>query len=146
MSGDLLFTHTGFSGPAILNISRYAKTGRTLRIDYRKELQELPRRMQAVFTERSKGSSGDIRTKLLASLLKCDEFTISGADKHGMVTAGGVSLSELDLSTMKLISFRNSGAGDIYVIGEAIDADGITGGYNLQLCWSTAAAAADVLR
>ena len=146
MSGDLLFTHVGFSGPAILNISRYAKAGRTLCIDYRKEFQELPRRMQAVFTERSKGSSGDIRTKLLASLLKCDEFTISGVDEHGMVTAGGVSLSELDLSTMKLNSFRNSGAGDIYVIGEAIDADGITGGYNLQLCWSTSAAAADAVR
>ena len=34
----------------------------------------------------------------------------------------------------------------LYAIGESIDADGITGGYNLQLCWSTAAAAADDLR
>ena len=34
----------------------------------------------------------------------------------------------------------------VSAIGEAIDADGITGGYNMQLCWSTAAAAADDLR
>ena len=34
----------------------------------------------------------------------------------------------------------------LYVIGEALDADGTTGGYNLQLCWSTAATAADALR
>jgi predicted flavoprotein YhiN len=33
----------------------------------------------------------------------------------------------------------------LYAIGEAIDVNGITGGYNLQMCWSTASAAAESL-
>jgi len=32
------------------------------------------------------------------------------------------------------------------VVGEALDADGISGGYNLQMCWSTACTCADDLR
>ena len=48
---------------------------------------------------------------------------------------------------MQLKIFANENAhaqstGALYVIGEAIDADGITGGYNLQLCWSAALTAA----
>ena len=67
-----------------------------------------------------------------------------------MVTAGGVSLDEIDMSTMRIRKFsdenaRAHGTGALYVIGEAIDAYGITGGYNLQLCWSTALTAADSL-
>ena len=58
-----------------------------------------------------------------------------------MVTAGGVSLDGIDMKTMRIRDHEG-----LYAIGEAIDADGITGGYNLQLCWSTAAAAADDLR
>jgi len=52
-----------------------------------------------------------------------------------------VKLDEIDMRTMRSKRFDG-----LYVIGEALDADGITGGYNLQLCWSTAAAAADDLR
>ena len=151
MSGDILFTHEGFSGPAILNISKYAEAGSTLGLEYKKELSELPRRMQRVIEERAKGPSGDIRTKVLDALLSCDDFIISGVDPKGMVTAGGIALDEIDFSSMKVKKFRNEsahaqGTGALYVIGEAIDADGITGGYNLQLCWSTACTAADSLQ
>ena len=57
-----------------------------------------------------------------------------------MVTRGGISLDEVDLSSMQISRFPG-----LYAIGEIIDADGITGGYNLQLCWSTARTAADAL-
>lgn len=146
MTGDLLFTHRGFSGPAILNISRYAKTGHTIRINYNKTADELPRRLIRSLEDRAKGPSGDIRTTILSALLSSDEFTISSVDEHGMVTAGGISLDQIDTHTMKLQAGENAGSGALYAIGEAIDADGITGGYNLQMCWSTANTAADSLR
>ena len=81
------------------------------------------------------------RGKPYDPLSKEDPDITLGVDERGMVTAGGVSLDEIDMRTMRAKRFDG-----LYVIGEALDADGITGGYNLQLCWSTAAAAADDLR
>lgn len=141
MKGDLLFTHEGLSGPVILNISKYVEPGELIRLCYNKELYELPKRMQRILRERSRGLLGDVRTNVLASFLDHDDFKVSGVDEHGMVTAGGVSLDEIDMKTMRAKRFDG-----LYVIGEALDADGITGGYNLQLCWSTAASAADDLK
>ena len=141
MKGDLLFTHEGLSGPVILNISKYVEPGELIRLCYNKELHELPRRMQRILRERSRGLLGDVRTNVLASFLNQDDFIVSGVDEHGMVTAGGVSLEEIDMKTMRIKAHEG-----LYAIGESIDADGITGGYNLQLCWSTAAAAADDLK
>ncbi|MBE6027630.1 MAG: aminoacetone oxidase family FAD-binding enzyme [Clostridiales bacterium] len=141
MKGDLLFTHEGLSGPVILNISKYAEPGELIRLCYNKELHELPRRMQRILRDRSRGLLGDVRTNVLASLLDHDDFTVTGVDERGMVTAGGVSLDEIDMRTMAAKRFDG-----LYVIGEALDADGITGGYNLQLCWSTACTCADDLR
>ena len=201
MTGDLLFTHTGFSGPVVLNISRYASAGSRISINYNKAFSQLPKRMQHVIEARAKGPSGDIRTTLLSRILENDEFTVSSVGDNGMVTAGGISLDEIDLSTMKVrlskarlskasLSEANVSEADVseaghskedmfsnaylseavhskeikkscpekssncesdsnvslYAIGEAIDADGITGGYNLQLCWSTACTARDSLR
>lgn len=140
MTGDLLFTHRGFSGPVILNISRHAEPGGTLSISYGRAMEDLPKRMQKVLESRSRGPSGDVRTSVLAGLLISDDFIISSVDGNGMVTAGGISLDEIDTSTMQLRRFPG-----LYAIGEAIDADGITGGYNLQMCWSTASAAAGAL-
>ena len=141
MKGDLLFTHEGLSGPVILNISKYVEPGELIRLCYNKELYELPKRMQRILRERSRGILGDVRTNVLASFLDHDDFKVSGVDEHGMVTAGGVSLDEIDMKTMRAKRFDG-----LYVVGEALDADGITGGYNLQLCWSTAASAADDLK
>jgi predicted flavoprotein YhiN len=141
MKGDLLFTHEGLSGPVMLNISKYAAPGELLRLCYNKELHELPKRMQRVLRERSRGLLGEVRTNVLAAFLNQDDFIVSGVDEHGMVTAGGVSLDEIDMKTMRIKKYDG-----LYAIGESIDADGVTGGYNLQLCWSTAAAAADDLR
>ena len=140
MKGDLLFTHEGLSGPVILNISKYVEPGELIRICYNKELHELPRRMQRILRERSRGLMGDVRTNVLALLLNQDDFIVSGVDEHGMVTSGGVSLDGIDMQTMQMKDFEG-----LYVIGEALDADGITGGYNLQLCWSTAGTCADAL-
>ncbi|MBE6039979.1 MAG: aminoacetone oxidase family FAD-binding enzyme [Clostridiales bacterium] len=141
MTGDILFTHDGFSGPAILNISKYAEAAEKIRLSYNKELEELPKRMQRILKDRARGESGDVKTKLLASLLDHDDFTVDRVDERGMVTAGGVKLDEIDMKTMQVKQ-----SDGLYVIGEALDADGITGGYNLQMCWSTACTCADDLR
>ena len=49
-----------------------------------------------------------------------------------MVTSGGVATGEIDSKTMKSRIIDN-----LYFAGEIIDVDGPTGGYNLQICWST---------
>ena len=148
ITGDLLFTHTGFSGPAILKISKYCEPGEKIRIDYNigktgpdgqtKTYESLPKRFRKTLEDRARGESGDIKTSKLAGLLESDEFIVKSIDVHGIVTSGGISLSEIDSGTMEIKKCPG-----LFAIGEAIDADGTTGGYNLQLCYSTAATASE---
>jgi len=60
---------------------------------------------------------------------------IFGFDK-AMVTSGGVDLKEIDSKTMQSKIVKN-----LFFAGEILDLDGPTGGYNLQICWSTGHAA-----
>ena len=55
---------------------------------------------------------------------------------RAIITAGGVSLDEIEPKTMRSKLIRN-----LYFAGEILDLDGPTGGYNLQVCWSTGYAA-----
>lgn len=76
--------------------------------------------------------------KRLAHLLK--EFSLevkglSGFDK-AVITSGGIELSEIEPKTM-----RSKLADNLYFAGEILDLEGPTGGYNLQICWSTGYAA-----
>lgn len=70
----------------------------------------------------------------LVKLLKGMEMTpvgLLGFDKS-IITSGGVSLKEIDAKTMKSRIIDN-----LYFAGEILNLDGPTGGYNLQVCWST---------
>jgi len=70
----------------------------------------------------------------LRALLKEFPLTVTsllGFNK-AIITAGGVSLKEIDPKTMRSRIIRN-----LFFAGEIIDLDGPTGGYNLQVCWST---------
>ncbi|EKE19838.1 MAG: hypothetical protein ACD_8C00098G0002 [uncultured bacterium] len=58
--------------------------------------------------------------------------------EKAMVTSGGVSTKEIDSQTMCSRIVPN-----LYFAGEVMDVDGPTGGYNLQLCWSTGFLAGD---
>lgn len=72
--------------------------------------------------------------KKLRLLLKQFPFTIKsllGFDK-AIITTGGVALKEIDPKTMQSKIINN-----LYFAGEILDLDGPTGGYNLQVCWST---------
>ncbi|OGF26423.1 hypothetical protein A2331_05825 [Candidatus Falkowbacteria bacterium RIFOXYB2_FULL_34_18] len=72
--------------------------------------------------------------KKLIYLLK--EFKLEVRELAGyskaIITSGGVSLREIDPKTMKSKLIDN-----LYLCGEVLDLDGPTGGYNLQVCWTT---------
>jgi predicted Rossmann fold flavoprotein len=72
--------------------------------------------------------------KKLRTLLKQFPLTIKGLlgfDK-AIITTGGITLKEIDPKTMRSRIINN-----LYFAGEVLDLDGPTGGYNLQVCWST---------
>lgn len=79
------------------------------------------------------------RRKLL-EITKAFPMTIMGAGsfKEAIITKGGISVREIHPSTMesKLVP-------GLYFIGEVLDLDAMTGGFNLQIAWSTAWAAAN---
>ena len=78
--------------------------------------------------------------KEIATALTAWKFSVSGLSgfKEAMVTTGGVALSEVDLKTMEAKRYPG-----LYFIGEVLDIDGDTGGYNLQFAYSSAMAVAD---
>lgn len=73
-------------------------------------------------------------TQALARLLTGCELRITGPtpNRDEMVTAGGVKLSEVNFKTMESRICPN-----LYVAGELLDIDGLTGGFNLQAAWTT---------
>ncbi len=68
--------------------------------------------------------------KLLKNL-EMTAFELCGFDS-AIVTSGGISIEEIDHKTMKSKVIDN-----LFFAGEIIDVDGPTGGFNLQICWST---------
>lgn len=178
-TGPLLMTHQGFSGPAILNLSRYAAPGRKLQIDWipgflEGELQKdffnraarggreiltdlqdtltgygvsLPRRFLQQFLQREginpSLKSAQCSKKQIQKLFQqfCrDDYVISGTGGYqtAMATRGGVPLSEIRQPSFETI--RHPG---LYIIGEALDVDGDTGGYNIQFAYASGRSCAD---
>ncbi len=82
------------------------------------------------------------RKKILL-LLKHFPITILGTEgfAHAIVTKGGVSLKEVDPKTM-----RSKIADNLFITGELLDIDAITGGYNLQAAFSTGFVAGSAVR
>lgn len=101
----------------------------------------LPKRLIPLFVRLSEISpekkchsvTREERSKLL-HLFKQWRLTVTGIDtpERAIITSGGVSLGDIDMRTMGSKKIAN-----LYFVGEMIDLDGPTGGYNLQLCWST---------
>ena len=70
----------------------------------------------------------------LIALLKAFPFTITGLReyKEAIITQGGISVKEVDPSTMKCKNIEG-----LSFAGEVLDLDAFTGGFNLQIAWST---------
>lgn len=73
------------------------------------------------------------------ALIKAFPFTLTGLGefKEAVITRGGVSVKEISPATMESKKIQG-----LYFIGEVLDLDAVTGGYNLQIAWSTAYLAA----
>ncbi|MCR5626772.1 MAG: NAD(P)/FAD-dependent oxidoreductase [Lachnospiraceae bacterium] len=82
--------------------------------------------------------SHEERRKLL-NLIKDLKISLKGfrGFEEAIITKGGVSVKEINPKSMESKKIKG-----LYFIGEIIDVDALTGGFNLQLAWSTAAAAA----
>ena len=101
--------------------------------------------MIPVLVERT-GIPGDakvhgIRREQRHRLLEClKDFAVplSGSRpvEEAVVTSGGVAVSEVDPKTMESKKVKG-----LYIAGELLDVDGYTGGFNLQIAWSTGYAA-----
>lgn len=78
----------------------------------------------------------------LVTLLKGFEFHITGLRDYNeaVITKGGIQVKEINPSTMesKLVS-------NVFFAGEILDVDALTGGFNLQIAWSTAYAAGNAV-
>lgn len=180
--GDLLITHWGLSGPAILRLSAWGARQLaavnyrfTLQVNWLNNLnfdevleslksfkQNHPKKAVAtqspfVFTQRmwkylvesAKISPetiwADVTKKQLVALtyqLIQTEYEVNGKStfKDEFVTAGGVTLKEVNFKTMESKLHDN-----LYFTGEVIDIDAITGGFNFQNAWTTAYLAANAI-
>jgi predicted Rossmann fold flavoprotein len=159
---NILFTHRGLSGPAILQISSYWRPGQTIALDLapahdtrefllqRKQARPkaetktvlaeiLPARLAQALAEAGlpPGPIGVVTDRALlafAARLKQWEVRPSGSEgwAKAEVTLGGVDTRDLSSRTM---AARN--VPGLFVIGEAVDVTGWLGGYNFQWAWSS---------
>ncbi len=161
---NILFTHRGLSGPAILQISNYWKPGTPVSIDLmpdanaidlimsdRSERRKLsnylasfmPSRLAARFAQLEADDKPLYqmnRNEIESIGRKLNDWQVSFSATEGWdraeVTLGGVSTDELSSTTME--SKKVSG---LYLIGEVVDVTGWLGGYNFQWAWSSGYAA-----
>ena len=101
----------------------------------------LPGKLRDVFPERT-GIAADKKVnsitkeerRKIVEKLKCLEYNITGCRgfNEAIITQGGVNVKEVDPSTMESRIIPG-----LYIAGEALDVDAHTGGYNLQIAWST---------
>ena len=150
---NLLFTHRGISGPAILNSSLYWNKG-SIEIDFlpykklefkqkQKQISSniaLPKRFVKEFLK-----SISLEDKVVSKLTKEEleklailkSYKLSPAGDFGYrkaeVTKGGIDTHEIDFKTMQSKKQKN-----LYFIGECLDVTGELGGYNFQWAFSTA--------
>lgn len=164
---NLLFTHRGLSGPAILQISSFWQPGDVVEIDLlpgRDALQWLQDQQAARPDSELKTVLGEVFTKKLASLLaeewfasrpmrqctpaelrsvaeKLSAWRIVPAGTEGYrtaeVTLGGIDTRDVSSKTME--SLKSPG---LYLIGEVLDVTGHLGGFNFQWAWASGYAAA----
>lgn len=159
---NMLFTHRGLSGPAILQISSYWRPGDAITIDLlpgmdasgllidgktarpRAEAKTIlaevmPKRLAealagAALPDRPLGETANRDLEAFGDRLNNWALTPTGSEAYAKaeVTIGGVDTSGLSSKTMEAKTVPG-----LYVIGEAVDVTGWLGGYNFQWAWSS---------
>ena len=167
---DLLFTHRGLSGPAVLQISSYWHEGQPLHLnlapqaDIEGSLMQakvrskklianelgawVPNRLADAWVaqdsqwQRPVAEASDKALTQLAQKLSHWPLHPNGSEgyKKAEVTLGGVDTRDLSSQTME------SKQPGLYFIGEVVDVTGWLGGYNFQWAWASAFACAQALK
>ena len=164
---NILFTHRGLSGPAILQVSSYWQPGDAIEINLLPHLDLVDwldeQRQERPNTE-LKTLLGELFTRKMATLL-AEHWFVSKPLKHysaieledvaeklgnwrlvpagtegyrtAEVTIGGVDTREVSSKTME--SLKSPG---LYFVGEVLDVTGHLGGFNFQWAWASGYAAA----
>jgi predicted Rossmann fold flavoprotein len=168
---DLLFTHRGLSGPAVLQISSFWRAGTPIRIDLApaqdlaaqladakrrsqrqlgNELAEImPKRLADAWLAatpdeavRPMPQQRDRDLVQLAERLHAWELKPQGSEGYRKAEVTAGGVDTRELSSQTLESRRIPG---LYFIGEVVDVTGWLGGYNFQWAWASAAACARAL-
>jgi len=165
---NLLFTHRGLSGPAILQISSHWHAGETIRLDvlpgvsaldlfaaHKTGGREVKTALRSVLPERfvqawlaQHAPSRPIaqlpqrELETLARSLNAWEIRPAGDEGYpkAEVTVGGVDTGELSSKTMECRAVPG-----LYFIGEVVDVTGWLGGYNFQWAWASGHAAGEAV-
>ena len=161
---NILFTHRGLSGPAILQISNYWQTGKSVFIDLlptenafeileenqrsKQNLNNflsrfLPNRFAELFTAQTfpdKPLNQLSKEEIENIAENINNWQVKFDETEGYhkaeVTLGGVDTDELSSQTMEAKRVKN-----LYFVGEIVDVTGWLGGYNFQWAWSSGFAA-----
>lgn len=163
---NILFTHRGLSGPAILQISSYWQPGEAVMIDLlpainafemlksikqlqpQKQLKSvlaeyLPKRLIDVFlnpiiAEKSMTTIKDSQLEEVAKIFKIWSVKPNGTEGYrtAEVTLGGVDCDAVSSKTMAALKVPG-----LFFIGEVLDVTGWLGGYNFQWAWASGWAA-----
>ena len=165
---DLLFTHRGLSGPAVLQISSFWTEGQSLQIDLAPEVdlderlraakansrrqlgnevtELFPQRLAQAWLERLKIDASramaeckDRDLQTLAAQLQGWQLTPSGSEGWRKAEVMRGGVDTRELSSQTMESKRQPG---LFFIGEVVDVTGWLGGYNFQWAWASAAACA----
>ncbi len=171
---DLLFTHRGLSGPAVLQISSYWQPGSALRIDLapgrdvgeelvtakaggaRRRLGNelatlLPSRLAAVWLDDATAADADrplaeTRDRDLLRLgERLHDWTLLPDGSYGFRKAE-VTAGGVDTRELDSQTMASRRLPGLHFIGEVVDVTGWLGGYNFQWAWASAAACAQALR
>ena len=166
---NLLFTHQGLSGPAMLQVSSYWQPGEPVSIDMLPDL-DLAEHLKTLRRERPRislrNALADLLPKRVAQrwcelwladrpLAELSDVDISTAVSHckpwrvwpsdtegyrtAEVTLGGVDTAALSSQTLSAKAYP-----DLYFIGEVVDVTGHLGGHNFQWAWASGYAAGQV--
>lgn len=161
---DLLITHKGFSGPAILKASLHWKSGEKVFINWLPEIdvRELltsnkKKRIEVILAEHlpnrlAEHFAGDLGVVIetskkdiesLVDRLTRFKFVPKGTEgfKKAEVTVGGVDTSRVSSKTMESELMPG-----LYFIGEVLDVTGQLGGHNFQWAWASGKAAGKSLK
>ncbi len=168
---DLLFTHRGLSGPAVLQISSFWRAGQPLRIDLlpgqdlaqtlidakavsRRQLgnvlaEHLPQRLADAWlanaglpAHRPMPELRDRDLAALAERLQRWELTPDGSEGWRKAEVTAGGVDTRELSSQTMESKLVPG---LHFVGEVVDVTGWLGGYNFQWAWASAAACAQAL-